>query len=70
MNSQVHIQTHKILLDLIGLNVLRNSCTVPYLFYSVSKYIRYKNKYLIVDYDVFKNVNYIGGGVWDVDYLV
>ena len=31
-NSQVRIQTHKTILDLIWLNVLRNSCTVPYLF--------------------------------------
>ena len=30
-NSQVHIQTHKRILDLIWLNVLRNSSTVPYL---------------------------------------
>ena len=35
-NSQVHIQTHKTILDLIWLNVLRNSCTVPYLFYIAS----------------------------------
>ena len=35
-NSQVHIQTHKTILDLIWLNVLRNSCTVPYLFFSSS----------------------------------
>ena len=33
MNSKVYIQTHKsMLLDLIWVNVLRNSCTVPYLF--------------------------------------
>ena len=31
-NSQVRIQTHKTILDLNWLNVLRNSCTVPYLF--------------------------------------
>ena len=36
-NSQVHIQTHKTILDLIWLNVLRNSCTVPYLFKFIPK---------------------------------
>ena len=36
MNSQVQRQTHKTILDLIWLNVLRNSCTVPYLFISTN----------------------------------
>ena len=38
MSSQVHIRTHKsILLDLMWLNVLRNSCSVPYFFCFVFK---------------------------------
>ena len=32
-NSQVRIQTHKTILNLNWLNVLRKSCTVPYLFF-------------------------------------
>jgi len=32
-NSQVYKQTHKTIVDLMWLNVMRNSCTVPYLLF-------------------------------------
>ena len=47
-NSQVYIQSHKTILDLMWLNVLRNSCTIPYLFFNLYLFLQLLSSYISI----------------------